>query len=102
MRLITIILVTLLLLVQYPLWFGKGGWLRIWDLDQQVTVTKKKNAKLRVRNDKLKSEVADLREGIEALEERARYELGMIKKGEIFIQIVERNKNPNKDANLIK
>ena len=89
MRLITIILATLLLLIQYPLWFGKGGWLRAWELDRQVEAAQKNNEELKARNNKLRSEVQDLQVGTEALEERARYELGMVRKGEVFVQIVE-------------
>lgn len=89
MRIITLSLAALLLLIQYPLWLGKGGWLRTWDLEGQVELAQKKNAELKARNDKLNSEVRDLREGTGAVEERARYELGMIKDGEIFVQILE-------------
>jgi cell division protein FtsB len=91
MRLITLSLAALLLLIQYPLWLGKGGWLRVWDLDNQVVAAQKKNEELKARNAKLSSEVNDLREGTGAVEERARYELGMIKNGEIYIQIVEQD-----------
>jgi cell division protein FtsB len=71
------------------LWLGKGGWLRVWDLDNQVTAARQKNDELKARNAKLASEVSDLRDGTGAVEERARYELGMIKNDEIYIQIVE-------------
>lgn len=91
MRLISLSLAALLLLIQYPLWLGKGGWLRVWDLDKQVVLAQKKNDELKARNAKLNSEVLDLKEGTDAVEERARYELGMIKDGEIFIQILEHN-----------
>lgn len=91
MRLITLSLAALLLLIQYPLWLGKGGWLRVWDLDKQVVVAQKKNDELKARNAMLNSEVRDLRDGTGAVEERARYELGMIKDGELFIQILEPN-----------
>ena len=94
MRLITLSLAALLLLIQYPLWLGKGGWLRVWDLDNQVVAAQKKNQELKARNDKLDSEVRDLRDGTGAVEERARYELGMIKDGEIFVQIVEPSGKP--------
>lgn len=94
MRLITLSLTILLLLIQYPLWLGKGGWLRVWDLDNQVMAAQQKNEELRARNAKLNSEVRDLREGTGAVEERARYELGMIKEGEIFIQVLEPNGKP--------
>lgn len=88
MRLITLALAVLLLLIQFPLWLGKGGWLRVADLEQQVESAHRKNDELRARNAKLNSEVTDLRAGTGAVEERARYELGMIKQNEIFIQIV--------------
>jgi cell division protein FtsB len=91
MRLITLCLAALLLLIQYPMWLGKGGWLRVWDLDQQVIAARSKNDELKARNAKLNSEVGDLREGTGAIEERARYELGMIKDGEIFVQILKTN-----------
>ena len=94
MRLITLSLAVLLLLVQFPLWLGKGGWLRVWDLDNQVAVAQKKNDELKARNAKLNSEVRDLRDGTGAVEERARYELGMIKDGELFIQTLESNGTP--------
>ncbi len=89
MRLITICLAALLVLIQYPLWLGKGGWLRVWDLDRQVTDAREHNDKLKARNDKLGSEVRDLQNGTGAIEERARYELGMIKENEIFIQVLD-------------
>ena len=92
MRLILICLSALLILIQVPLWLGKGGWLRVWELDRQVVLAKKKSAELKARNDKLTSEVQDLKEGTGAVEERARYELGMIKENEIFIQVLEPNK----------
>jgi cell division protein FtsB len=98
MRLITLGLAVLLVLIQYPLWLGKGSWLRVWDLDKQVEAAQKKNNELKARNAKLNSEVRDLREGTDAVEERARYELGMIKDGEIFIQILDPNAKPPEAA----
>ncbi len=88
MRLILLCLVALLVLIQYPLWLGKGGWLRVWDLDRQVAAAKKKNVDQQARNTKLESEVKDLKEGTGAVEERARYELGMIKQDEVFVQVL--------------
>ena len=89
MRLILVVIAGLLLLIQVPLWLGKGGWLRVWDLDQQVTAAQKKNGELKERNAKLASEVQDLKDGTGAVEERARHELGMIRDNEIFIQILK-------------
>lgn len=89
MRLFTVALVALLVLIQYPLWLGKGGWLRVWDVEAQVTQQQKTNDRLRERNRSLEAEVADLRQGTGAVEERARYELGMIRPDEIFVQVGE-------------
>lgn len=91
MRLIAFALAGLLLLIQFPLWIGKGGWLRTWELDKQLVVAQKRNAELKARNAKLESEVSDLKQGTGAVEERARYELGMIKDDEVFIQVVDAN-----------
>ncbi len=96
MRLLTIVLGALIVLLQYPLWLGKGGWLRVWEIDRQVTVQKNGNARLRVRNESLDAEVRDLKQGYDAIEERARYELGMIRKDEIFFHTLE--KPPAADA----
>jgi cell division protein FtsB len=90
MRLLFIVLAALIALLQYPLWLGKGGWLRVWEIDRQVQAQKDGNAKLRVRNDALDAEVRDLKQGYDAIEERARYELGMIRQDEIFFQIMEK------------
>ncbi|MFM7632042.1 MAG: cell division protein FtsB [Betaproteobacteria bacterium] len=89
MRLILIVLTVLLVLIQYPLWLGKGGWLRVWDLSRQLDAALDKEQELRLRNEKLAGEVQDLKEGTGAVEERARYELGMVKEGEIFVQVLD-------------
>lgn len=88
MRWISLILVALLVLLQYPLWLGKGGWLKVWDLDQQVEAQKQLNQKTQTRNAILDAEVRDLQQGTEAIEERARSELGMVKHDEVFFQII--------------
>ena len=90
MRLLSIVLAALIALLQYPLWVGKGGWLRVWEIDRQVKAQKDGNARLRVRNDALDAEVRDLKQGYDAIEERARYELGMIKQDEIFFHIMDK------------
>ncbi|MFC0253008.1 cell division protein FtsB [Massilia consociata] len=94
MRLITLALAFLLLLIQYPLWLGKGGWLAVADMRDQVAATRLHTEKLKARNAKLESEVRDLRDGTGAVEERARYELGMIKQNEIFIQVLRKDERP--------
>jgi len=89
MRLFTLVLVALLGVIQYPLWLGKGGWLRVWDLDRQLSVQKRTNEKLASRNSALDGEVYDLKQATIAIEERARYELGMMRSDEIFVQVSE-------------
>jgi cell division protein FtsB len=91
MRWISLILLALILLWQYPLWFGKGGWLKVWEFDRQVEAQKKTNQQTKIRNAILDAEVRDLKQGTEAVEERARSELGMIKPGETFFQVVGGN-----------
>ena len=84
------VLVAFIALLQYPLWFGKGGWLRVWDMDRQLEAKRQVNRKLEGRNAGLDAEVRDLKTGLEAVEERARYELGLIKDGEVFIQVPQK------------
>ena len=80
MRALTLALAALIVLIQYPLWLGKGSWLRVWEVDHRS---------LQARNNALEAEVRDLKVGQEAIEERARSELGMIKQDEIFFQVLE-------------
>jgi cell division protein FtsB len=86
MKVLAAILVGLIVLIQIPLWLGKGGWLRAWQLEEVVQKEKGKNAQLERRNAGLAAEVKDLKTGTDAVEERARYELGMVKKDEVFYQ----------------
>ena len=88
MKPLAYVLAGLLLALQYPLWIGKGSWMRVWDLDSQRVAQRESNARLKARNDAMDAEVRDLKQGLEALEERARHELGMIRKDEIFYQVV--------------
>src|SRR5664279_5146374 len=81
------VLVALIVLLQYPLWLGKGGWLRVWEVDRQLQAQRDVNQKLEQRNAGLDAEVRDLKSGYDAIEERARFELGLIKQDEIFVQI---------------
>jgi cell division protein FtsB len=90
MRILSIFFAALIVLLQYPLWLGKGGWLRVWEIERQVNAQKDGNARLRVRNDALDAEVRDLKQGYDAIEERARYELGMVRQDEIFFQIMDK------------
>ncbi len=90
MRWPTFALVVLIALLQYPLWFGKGGWLRVWDVSRQLAAQREVNHKLETRNAALDAEIRDLKSGYEAIEERARFELGLIKQDEVFVIIPER------------
>lgn len=89
-RTATLALLALLLLLQWPLWFGKGGWLQARNADLELTQQKEVNTRLERRNAGLDAEVRDLKTGYEAIEERARFELGLTKPGEIFVQIPQK------------
>ena len=82
----TWVLVALLILLQYPLWFGKGGLLRVREMERQVAAQREVNQTLESRNASQEAEVRDLKSGYEAIEERARHELGLVKEGEVFVQ----------------
>jgi len=84
------ILGALIVVIQFPLWLGKGGWLRVWELDQQVAAQRAQNARLEARNAGIAAEVRDLKQGLDAVEERARYELGLVRPDEVFFQTVEK------------
>lgn len=85
MRWPVVVLVLLVVVLQYPLWLGKGGWLRVWEVERQLQAQREVNHRLEQRNASLEAEVRDLKSGNEALEERARYELGLTKPSEIFV-----------------
>ena len=87
MKILASVLGALILAIQYPLWLGKGGWPRVWDVDRQLDAQQEKNTRLETRNNALAAEVKDLKQGHEAIEERARYELGMVKNDEVFFQV---------------
>ena len=87
MRLLALVFVAMIAALQYPMWLGKGGWLQVRELDRQVGVEREANAKLKARNDALDAEVRDLKTGLDAIEERARSELGMVRQDEVFFQL---------------
>ncbi len=89
---LTFIFFLLILLIQYPLWFAEGGFKSILEKSNQIKEQQKINADLKKQNDALIAEVNDLKKGTKAIEERARDELGMIKKDEIFFQIINKKK----------
>ena len=92
MKILGAMLVALIVLIQYPLWIGKGGWLTVWRLENKLETEKAKSVRLEARNASLAAEVRDLKTGTEAIEERARSELGMVRPDEIFFQFVPEKK----------
>ncbi|MDX5363389.1 MAG: cell division protein FtsB [Pseudazoarcus pumilus] len=87
MRWPLILLATLAVVLQYPLWVGKGGWFRAWEVDARLVEQQDENRRLEQRNAALAAEVEDLKSGNEAIEERARFDLGLTRKQEIFVQV---------------
>jgi cell division protein FtsB len=93
-RLLIAVLIVLLIVLQYKLWMGKGGYMEVRQLESELTVQRAENDKLLIRNRALQAEVEDLKKGLAAIEERAREELGMIQEGETFFQIVPAPQTP--------
>jgi cell division protein FtsB len=94
-RFVILLLVTLVLLLQYRLWFGRGSLSEVEHFAEIKQSKLEENQKLEVRNQSLAAEVLDLKQGLEAIEERARSEMGMIKNNETFYQIIDESKaNP--------
>ena len=91
MRILVLVLLLLLGGVQYRLWVGEGSLAEVTALRRGVPAQKEGIERLQARNRRMQAEVEDLRQGLDALEERARSELGMIKEGELFLQLVEPN-----------
>ncbi|HMM46522.1 MAG TPA: cell division protein FtsB [Thiobacillaceae bacterium] len=77
-----------LVLLQYPLWFGEGGWLKVRERAREIETQQALNQRLQTRNAGLLAEVGDLKQGRDAIEERARNELGMIAPDEWFVRVV--------------
>ena len=96
MRILAIILALLFLVLQYDLWLGDGSLATVWRLHKEIEQQKEENKTIKKRNDSLVAEVKDLKEGDAEVEERARNELGMIKEGETYIQVIEPEKNKKK------
>lgn len=87
-RVLPILMIVLLVALQYRLWFGKHSIPDLWDMQQKIESQVQQNANLQQRNDLLKADINDLKIGLEAIEERARNELGLIKQGETFYRIL--------------
>lgn len=86
---ILLVLAAALVVLQYRLWFGQGNWRQVQELRAQVLAQKRENLELLRRNQALAAEVKDLKSGVDAVEERARNEMGMIKPGETFYRVVD-------------
>lgn len=86
-RIVPVILVLLLLILQWQLWTGRGSVRDVAQLKDNLAEQKDHNTKAALANERLNSEVKDLKEGLEMVEERARQELGMVKPNEVFVQI---------------
>jgi cell division protein FtsB len=93
-RILALVLVALIVALQYPLWLGKGGWLKVRELDRELEAQREANAKLKARNEALDADVRDLKTGHEAIEERARAELGMVRGDEVLFQLQPAGSRP--------
>jgi len=89
MRWLTLILLLVIAFLQYRLWIDEHGLREVYQLRHAISAQEQENDALRERNLSLEAEVADLKQGLEAVEERARSELGMVKDGETFYQVIE-------------
>ncbi|MGH8614242.1 MAG: cell division protein FtsB [Gammaproteobacteria bacterium] len=89
MRVLAAVLMLLLVALQYKLWLSEDGLREIWELKKAIASQRAENKRLSERNLGLAAEVTDLKHGLEAVEERARSEMGMIKKGEVFYQLID-------------
>lgn len=89
LRILTVLLLLILITLQFRLWVGEGSLAEVHALQKETALQKNQLGKMRQRNQALQAEVADLKQGLEAIEERARSELGMIRKDEVFYQVIE-------------
>lgn len=93
MKILAVVLFILFVMLQVKLWSADGGLREVWLLEKRLTVQVEANQQRQQRNDTLSAEVKDLKSGLIAIEERARSELGMIRKGETFIQVVNKTED---------
>ena len=92
LRILTVLLLLVMMMLQYRLWVGEGSLAEVHALQKEIALQKNELGKMRQRNLALQAEVSDLKQGLEAIEERARSELGMIRKDEVFYQVIEPRK----------
>jgi len=98
LRWLALAFIALIAALQFPMWLGKGGWLQVRELDRQLAAQRDGNARLKARNEALDADVRDLKSGHEAIEERARSELGMVKQDEVFFQLQQPSEQGGKAA----
>ena len=102
MRWLALAFIALIVALQYPMWLGKGGWLQEREIDRGLAAQKEANAGLKLRNDALDADVRDLKTGFEAIEERARSELGMVKQDEVFFQLQQVAEQSREDPATVR
>ena len=102
MRWLALAFIALIVALQYPMWLGKGGWLQVREFDRGLATQKEANARLKLRNDALDADVRDLKTGFEAIEERARSELGMVKQDEVFFQLQQVAEQSREDTATVR
>ncbi len=102
MKLILAILFVLLIWLQYKLWLGDGGIPEVVQLEEEIESVQGEVDGLQERNNALNAEVVDLKKGIEAIEERARSEMGMIKEGEIYYQVIDKEPDASAEGETIE
>jgi len=102
LRWLALTFIALIVALQYPMWLGKGGWLQVREFDRGLAAQKEANARLKLRNDALDADVRDLKTGFEAIEERARSELGMVKQDEVFFQLQQVAEQSREDPATIR
>ena len=90
MRWPVFLLLVLVVALQYPLWLGRAGWLRVWEINTDLQAQRAHNQNLEQRNARLDAEVNDLKFGTDAIEERARYDLGLVRYEEFFVQVPQK------------
>ncbi|MBX7229938.1 MAG: cell division protein FtsB [Burkholderiaceae bacterium] len=88
-RRLSLLLLAILIVLQWYVWFGKGGWLKVWERQAELAKREAENLSRKQRNAAIEADVADLKSATGAVEERARQELGMIKQGEVFVQVLD-------------
>ncbi|HEY9030113.1 MAG TPA: cell division protein FtsB [Kangiella sp.] len=98
MKWVALTLLVILTSLQYRMWFGQSSFREIKQQEARVELVKSENAELALRNQKILAEIHDLREGTDAIEERARYQLGMIKEGETFFRILDSREDSRQES----